>query len=61
MILIKDKRNINSASALADNLDTAIKELEKHFLSDTNFPTLEEQLKIGSKYYIIQFLCFKTF
>lgn len=50
MILIKDKKNINSATALADNLDTAIKELEKHFTSDTNFPTLEEQLKIGSKY-----------
>ena len=50
MILIKDKKNMNSASSLADNLDTAIKELEKHFSSDTNFPTLEEQLKIGSKY-----------
>lgn len=50
MILIKDQKNTNSASALADNLDTAIKELEKHFSSDTNFPTLEEQLKIGSKY-----------
>ena len=49
MILLKEKKMINSAMSMAENLDTAIKELEKHFSSDSHFPTLEEQLKIGSK------------
>ncbi|XP_066922124.1 nuclear pore complex protein Nup155-like [Clytia hemisphaerica] len=48
MILLKDKRSLNSAASVAESLDSAIKELEKHFISDTKFPTLEEQLKIGS-------------
>jgi len=47
-MLLKSRKSLNAAS-LADSLDTAVKELEKQLSLDSKFPTLEEQLKIGSR------------
>lgn len=47
MVILKTKK-MNAPVNIMDNIESAIKELEKHQIEDSKFPSLEEQLKIAS-------------
>lgn len=46
MVIFRSAKKLNPHE-LAETLDCAIREVERHYVNDSKFPTLEEQLKIS--------------